>query len=121
MLATFDSQFTTCDYLNNPSAEKDAELLKRAKASLVSNQMAFFALNEFQYFSTILFEKTFGGVFKFDVEFKQSNASLSDSILKKLDPGILAQIERINQLDLNLYKYGVNLFFKRLKFYKIFY
>jgi hypothetical protein len=120
MLANFDSKFTTCDYLNQSSIEKDTELLKRAKSSL-ENQMTFFALNEFQYFSMILFQKTFNDLFRFDEDFKQSNSSLSETILKALDSNIVTQIENINDLDLKLYKFAVNLFFKRLEFHRIFY
>jgi hypothetical protein len=121
MLATFDADFPTCGFLNSPTDEfMDGELLERAKKSL-ENEMSFFALNEFQNLSAHLFERTFNGLFKFNVEFDQSNSSLSDSILRGLEKEMIERIERVNSLDIKLYKFAVSLFFKRLELYKIFY
>jgi hypothetical protein len=118
MLAFYDSKFSACDLF---STNQNNEQLIYEKAIETLDSISFFALNEFQYLSKNLFEKTFRSKLKFDIDFSQTNASLSENVYKELNVDLKKKIEIKNSFDLKLYKYAVNLFFKRLKEYKILY
>jgi len=124
LLALYDSNFKMCSNpsLSDTNSDKennsyDEELLKRAKLSLHS--MSFFALNEFQNLSGQLFEKCFSQLFKFSFPLSQSNSTTAEIILKNINRQTLNKIKNLNYLDLKLYEYAQNLFFKKLKFYNI--
>ncbi|RNA07372.1 heparan-sulfate 6-O-sulfotransferase 1 [Brachionus plicatilis] len=97
----------------------DVLILEQAKDNL--EKMHFFALNEFQYLSQKLFEKMFQGVKFFrslprqnditKVSIKGYSSAQKDQLVKK--------IENLNSLDMELYKFAINLFFKRLNSYEI--
>ena len=121
LLAQYDSKFKLCSnpHLNPKSmnsTQYDEELLKRAKETLDS--MSFFALNEYQQMSGFLFEKTFNGLFKFEFNLEQTGSTIAEEFLKRIDLVILNKIKKLNHLDLKLYEYAVDLFFKRVQFYK---
>jgi len=126
MLATFDSEFNLCsqsNYLHGQldsegKVEFDKELLRRAKATLDS--ISFFALNEHQHLSELLFERLFTNVgFKFERQLTQSNVTISEQYYNDLEPKQLQLIKRLNYLDLNLYEYAKIKFFNKLRLYKI--
>lgn len=84
--------------------------------------MRFFAINEYQHLSQLLFEKTFGkGVFKLNIKLEQTNVSFADTYLNKLgrDSLLIAKIQKLNKLDIHLYEYAVRLFRERLNFFGI--
>ena len=107
--------------------ETKEELLNRAKQTL--NELTFFALHEFQNYSKILFEKSFGNGDMF--KFKTVNVdSLVIDDLKTMDvdqrygldefnQSVIDKIKEINSLDVELYEYAVQLFFKKLEYFKI--
>lgn len=119
MLATYDSHLSRCD--RNGFVHLDAngrELVRRAKRTL--KEMPFFAINEYQHLSQLLFEKTFGGVFKFQVDLDQSNRSFAHEFIKDFrNQNVIRRIETLNSLDFELYSFAVKLFFQRLDFYNI--
>ena len=94
----------------------DARMLEEAKERL--RTMAFFGLMEHQNASCVLFERTFG--VKFTQSFTeqlntahsrdQSTSNKSGSVTKN----DLDQIRRLNNLDIKLYKYAKDLFWKRI-------
>jgi hypothetical protein len=112
-LAYYDSNFEICSDKND-----EDELLRRAKKTLKS-KMTFFAINEFQYLSALLFEKTFNNLFKFEISLTQSNSTIADLFLNSIHVNILDRIKKINYLDVQLYEYGKKLFFERIEFYNI--
>ena len=92
------------------SAEsRDCTMLKSAKDNL--RRMAFFGLTEYQRETQYLFERAFGLKFRRDfVQFNHSHAREVDiSQLQR------SEISRRNQLDIELYRYGRELFFRRLE------
>lgn len=93
---------------------------KRGKVMLESamrnlREMAFFGLTEYQEESQYLFEKTFG--LKFQDPFTQFNLSETTAGTKtpKFNSSMLSQIKALNSLDLKLYEFARDLFFKRSK------
>ena len=117
MLAVYDSHLGLCD---SGKSTYEEELLRRAKQALKS--MRFFAINEYQHLSQLLFEKTFGrGVFKLNIELEQTNVSFADTFLRNLekDSLLIDEIRKLNNLDMNLYDYAVRLFRERLNFFGI--
>lgn len=62
--------------------------------------------------SQYVFEETFN--LRFAVPFTQHNATVSGATLAALSPAQVAQIRRLNSLDLELYEFAKNLMFKRL-------
>jgi hypothetical protein len=81
MLANYDEiTLFQCKY----DKTQDAELLSSAK-EVLSRSLAFFALNEFQSYSEILFENTFGhDFFTFNKQLGQSNDSLAEKYLSQI-------------------------------------
>jgi hypothetical protein len=119
MLATFDANFTMCDYLekrNNTNSEFfDNELLPRAKLGLES--LTFFGLAEKQMLSHKLFIKTFNSqlLIKSRGSFKQNsffiekginvigtNLPATSEIIKTLNATVLKRIFNANRLDIIL-------------------
>lgn len=116
MLAYYDSHLGLCD----ASKEiHETELLRRAKLTLKS--MKYFAINEYQHQSQLLFEKTFGkNLFKFKVDLSQANKSFAETFIKEFrDQTIIDRIQQLNRLDVELYSYALELFFERLNFYNV--
>lgn len=109
MLAYFDKQ---CNQAND-----SIDLLNRAKKTLDS--MVYFAINEYQHFSQLLFEKSFGeNLFKFDINLGQSNKTIAETYVNNLMKNnieIIEKIKNVNSLDIQLYNYGIELFFRNLR------
>ena len=97
--------------------EKRRKLLENAKNIL--NQLSFFALNEFQHESQLLFEKTFKNQFKFKFKREQSKNETASELVKNVNRSIFDRIVKLNDLGLELYEYAKKLFFKRLNLYKV--
>lgn len=117
MLAFYDTHLGLCD---SGKTTYDEEILGRAKQTLKS--MRYFAINEYQHLSQLLFEKTFGkGVFKLNIKLEQTNVSFADKFLRELekDSFLIDKIQQLNKLDMNLYEYAVRLFRERLNFFGI--
>ena len=104
------------DLVQYNCSRTDARMLEEAKARLSS--MAFFGLVEYQNASGVLFESTFG--VKFTKSFRDHlSAARSRSVsLSKENVDIskndLETIRRLNNLDIELYKYAKDLFSKRI-------
>lgn len=91
-------------------------MLESARKNL--QEMAFFGLTEYQEESQYLFEKTFG--LKFVTPFTQltEDETRAGNILPELNSSQLSQIKMLNSLDIELYTFAKNLFFKRLTHFK---
>ncbi|XP_046614796.1 heparan-sulfate 6-O-sulfotransferase 1-B isoform X1 [Neodiprion virginianus] len=82
--------------------ERDRLMLESAQRNLLS--MPFFMLTEYQKVGQYSFEETFG--MRFAVAFKQHNATLSAATRATLSKEQLDAVERLNGLDLKLYKFA---------------
>lgn len=97
-----------------PRERREAILLESAKRNL--ENMAYFALVEYQSESQYLFEKTFG--MKFLQPFVQMRVEDTRAGAVSLDAQNLTRIQKLNQLDIKLYSFAKSLFFERLKHFK---
>lgn len=96
----------------------DTIILNQAKENL--QKISFFALNEYQYLSQKLFEKMFPKLklLKNLTQFVNTTADLVlKNLSKKESENLIKKIQNLNSLDMELYKYAINLFFKRLNYY----
>lgn len=112
-----DLRLVNCYNTTGISTEKRGnDMLESATRNL--REMAFFGLTEHQEESQYLFEKTFG--LKFHDPFTQFNPSktTAGAMRPKINSSILSHIKSLNSLDLRLYAFAKNLFFKRLKRFK---
>lgn len=96
--------------------ERGRLMLESAKRNL--QKMPFFGLTEYQEASQYLFEKTFG--LKFVTPFTQlpEDETRAGNLLPILDSSVLSQIKTLNSLDIELYTFAKNVFFKRLAHFK---
>lgn len=91
---------------------QEKRLLESAKQTLLS--MSFFGLTENQSLSQYLFEKTFKGVMRFTKKVDDPvNEYENSEEMKSLDV-----IRRNNHLDIQLYEFARDLFFKRINYFK---
>ena len=85
--------------------------------------MSYFALSEYEELSQKLFEKTFKNSLQIDhkVDTSRLHIKLRDilEIIENMDENFKQKIFELNSLDFELYKFAKQLFFERLKFYKI--
>lgn len=123
MLAQFDSEFNECSTGRNNiesiyQEDFDRELLIRAKRTLDS--MVFFAINEEQEASRFLFEKELSarGDLRFGVGLRQLD-SIADTVYDKLDERVIQKTRSLNKLDLELYRYAVELFGRKIKYFNL--
>ncbi|RMZ94673.1 heparan-sulfate 6-O-sulfotransferase 1 [Brachionus plicatilis] len=97
------------------------QMLEEAKKNLQS--MAFFGLTEYQNYTQKLFLKIFSKNFKLAEEFAQSNRTFAETFINKQNDTVqipyLEEIKRLNKLDIELYSFAKELFFKRLKDFRI--
>ena len=99
-------------------SQADARMLEEAKERL--RTMAFFGLMEHQNASRVLFERTFGVKFtqSFTAQLNTAKSRVqSTSTSNKyvnVNKDDLEQIRRLNNLDIELYKYAEDLFLKRI-------
>lgn len=99
--------------MDNPV--KGRQLLESAKHNL--RTMPFFAVMPYLMESQSLFEWTFSLKFRRDID-KQKNRHNRNSadVLASLSAGISKKIDAANDLDIELYKYALELFQQRYKF-----
>ncbi|XP_014210412.1 heparan-sulfate 6-O-sulfotransferase 2 [Copidosoma floridanum] len=91
--------------------ERDRLMLASAKRNL--KYMPFFMLTEYQKVGQYSFEETFK--LRFAVAFEQHNATLSAATMATLTPGQLEAVQRLNKLDLELYRFATDLAFQRFR------
>ncbi len=120
-LSNYDRFYPTCNMMNNDE-ENEKILLARAKKTL--EEMPFFGINEYYNYSLVLFQRAIGdNLFKFDFDQnlieKKKNQSFGDSYKNKIDIKLLERIKKVNKLDIELYEYGLKIFFAKLKYFKI--
>lgn len=97
------------DYHAMPRDQRDAIILQSAKDNLQA--MAFFGITEYQAATQYLFERTFKLRFIEDfVQYNQTHASQVD-----ITPNQRQDVQKVNALDIELYRYAKELFFQRLK------
>ena len=93
----------------------DRIMLQQAKKNL--EKMYFFALNEFQHYSQKMFETSFPD-FKLTRNLTQLKNTTADFLFRNFSKNqsdyLIKKIESLNSLDIELYKFAVNLFFKKL-------
>ena len=115
LLANYNEKNHNCSLFQQ---ENKRQLLENAKNVLKT--LSYFALTEYEKESEELFEYTFGNKFKFALK---SNSSLIETnefkILKSLNKTTIERIKQLNDLDLELYNFSKDLFFKRLKHYRL--
>jgi hypothetical protein len=97
--------------------ENKLKLLENAK-NVLFKKMSFFGLTEYDNLSRKLFEKTFKNSFKFEGVKKKSKLK-TVKYIQSIEKDLLEEIKRLNDLDLELYKYAKRIFFERLDFYNI--
>ena len=115
LLADYSDTIDGCN-LFNPQNNK--QLLKNAKKVLES--LSFFGLTEYEELNQKLFEKTFQNRFKFDYKVDPSKPETeSYRLVKKLNSSMVEKLEKLNSLDIELYKFARSLYFKRLNFFNI--
>lgn len=90
--------------------ERGAILLSSAMNNL--KNMAFYGLTEFQRKTQYLFERTFR--LRFIAAFTQLNSTRAASVELRQD--VRDHIERLNFLDVQLYKFAKELFLQRVQF-----
>ncbi len=119
-LAFHSRDFSNCNIMSN-DRNVQIEMLERAKKTLDS--MVYFGITEYQNYSQLLFERSVGrNVFKYKTEaqvYLPLNNTVGQSYKASLNSSIIAQIQKMNFLDVQLYDYALKLFFQRLKYFKI--
>ena len=93
-----------------PPEKRELIILNSAKDKFYL--MAFFGLTEFQYTTQYLFERTFR--LKFVKDFVQFNHTHASQV--EISPKENQKRYELNKLDIELYNYARELFFKQLKF-----
>ncbi len=93
-------------------------LLQTAKENLL--KLKYFAITEYQQLSQKLFEATFKNL-KFSKALEQSNNQYAEDYLTQFNESddVLNTIKKANSLDIEFYEYALEIFFERLKMYKI--
>lgn len=123
--------FTDCEFnlannrqtrlLSNSTYEcdekTDEEMLEEAKRNLQS--LTFFGLTEYPTYTQRLFARMFTNNLKLTGEYVQLKSAISDSLNEAQRKKFLKKIRKLNSLDLELYDFAKELFFKRLKHYKV--
>lgn len=89
--------------------EREAIMLASAKRNLAS--MAYFGLTELQKISQYVFEETFN--LRFAIPFEQHNSTLSVTTLGNLRADQRRRVERLNQMDAELYAFAKKLLMQR--------
>jgi len=94
------------------STERDRILLNSAAENL--RQMAFFGLTERQADTQFLFERTFG------IEFSRNFVQFNNTHAHKADVSAaeIRAVEKLNRLDLALYKFAFRLFEERVQLFR---
>ena len=107
-----DLTLADCDNITGmASHEREKIMLESAKENLQS--MEFFGLTEHQGENKVLFENTFGLSFEPET-FEQKESSQAEEIAAVLDEEVLRRIREVNSLDVELYEYAMEVFWRRL-------
>jgi hypothetical protein len=97
------------------------DMLERAKRTIDS--LYWLGLNEYIEESVLLFEKTMSGSTKFEYFFFDATIgkkkTFANKYLAEFSDEIVNKIKENNHLDIQLYEYARENFFKRLNLYKI--
>nr|CAB3254159.1 heparan-sulfate 6-O-sulfotransferase 3 [Phallusia mammillata] len=104
-----DLRLVSCDGNGLSRDEMDSIMLQSAKENIMD--MPFFGLTERQKDSKFLFEYTFD--LKFKVDFIDHNQTYASAV--RLDNVTMEGIKNRNKLDIELYKFAVELFDQRLE------
>jgi hypothetical protein len=91
-------------------------LLENAKNVLLS--FPYFGLVEFERDSEELLILTYGLKFKFAERPQRSIEDKTSDLLKTIDSNTLKEIQELNDLDIELYKFAKKTFYKRLNDYR---
>ena len=95
----------------------EQKLLHSAKHALIG--FAFFGLTEYQKLSEFLFLKTFDdNKFTFSEEINDYKDTIASSSIKGEATSYMENIKKNNHLDIELYKFAKELFFKRVAYYQ---
>lgn len=105
-----DLPMTCSELFAMSKEEQDALVYKSATVAL--RKMIFFAILEKPAESQFIFEKTFNVKFKND--WTLFDTGYSKQYMRNLSKADIANMERVNHLDMKLYKYALALFAKRL-------
>ena len=89
-------------------------MLDSAKRTL--ENMAYFALVEYQEESQFLFEKTFD--LEFSKAFERNEGGHAEEGMANIGEDNLDRIRTQNRLDLDLYSFAKDLFMKRVKYFR---
>ena len=73
--------------------------------------MSYFGLTEYQKISQYIFEETFN--LRFAIPFEQHNTTESTRAMNNLSYEKRKKIEKLNNLDIELYAFAKNLMFQR--------
>lgn len=92
-------------------SERDKILLQNAKDNLL--KMAYFGLTEKQIESQLMFEETFN--LKFNMDFVQYDDDLADKTKDTLSEQTVKKIKELNSLDVELYKFALELMNERVE------
>ena len=95
--------------------ERDQLLLASAKSNLLN--FSYFGISEFLSDSGLLFEKTFGVLLRDPIDDLSPTQSQAGKFLKslKVDKEMYKKIIDNNRLDLELYKYALDIFKSRMR------
>jgi hypothetical protein len=113
-----DHELATCwDKKKYSREQRDQILLESAKSNL--RNFSYFGLNEFFVESGSLFEETFGVVFGNPVQKQSFNSSYAchsiSSLMRDEEVDIFKKVVQNNLLDLELYKYALDIFGTRMR------
>ena len=112
-LSLADHELATCwDKKKYSRKQRDRILLASAKSTL--RNISYFGLNEFIAESGLLFEKTFGLILKNPIHGQPLNNSKAgqfiSSLMQEKEISIFKKVIQNNLLDLELYKYALDIF-----------
>ena len=115
-LALANNDEATCwNKTRYTSEERDKLLLISAKSNLLN--FSYFGISEFSEDSGMLFEKTFKVVLRSPVQQLSLNISKAGQFIESLmlDKNVFKQVINNNHLDLELYKYALEIFQSRMR------
>ena len=117
-LSLADNELVTCwDKKKYSREQRDRILLESAKSNL--RKFSYFGLNEFIAESGSLFEETFGLILRNPIQGQSPNISKAGQFISFLvhdkDLNIYKKVVQNNLLDLELYKYALDIFRIRMR------
>ena len=117
-LSLADHELATCwDKKKYSRKQRDRILLESAKSNLCN--FSYFGLNEFLKESGSLFEETFGLILKTPIQRQPLNVSKASQYVSALmddnEINIYTKVVQNNLLDLELYKYALDIFRTRMR------